>query len=502
MGPVADKPDMVSKASGIRWAQGVLLCLLLVILIAFGWAFHVGLSTSRRVWDVVFSPDARLLAKAGEAGVWVYDCATGKIVAAIDRPAWTVVFSPDSKILAFGDYQGSVMLWELESGSQAPRPPGLRDGENPYCLRRGEGKRELAALAFAPDGTVLASVRGSAVELWDMATGQKRATLKHASEVLAVVFVPNENTVVTRTVVQSDRRDSLNIWDTDAGEVRASIEFPASFNSDIHNIVLSPDGRTLAGSTTVGDVSTWDLSTRRQLCVFECMGLYCFPAFSPDGTVLAYEDPGGLKLVDPASGKEAAYLGPVPEGELAVITFHPDGQTILGAGEERFGETTDHFLYAWDVRSRKLVKLVKRIPVLPPTLVPWRLVGWFVAWLACWVFVAQLAKHAAQRFPANGQSPWYVAHLVTLVAAYIVANGAIILRLEDDGLQAVDSLWMLYPCVASALVCAVVIFVVSWRSHYRREPLFSWISLAGAIFIVLFNGLVFWMMALGTSGLG
>jgi WD40 repeat protein len=62
---------------------------------------------------------------------------------------------------------------------------------------RGPAK-EVRCLAFSPDGTMIASGHAGIALLWDVATGEKRSTLKaHKFAITALTYLDDGKTLAT-----------------------------------------------------------------------------------------------------------------------------------------------------------------------------------------------------------------------------------------------------------------------------------------------------------------
>jgi WD40 repeat protein len=140
--------------------------------------------------SMVFAPDGKTLAVNAAEGVLLFDVAAGKKRGKLGdskSSVFAMAFAPDGKTLAGCNNRGTVYLWDVARGVEKAR---LRHGgfARPCCL----------ALAFAPDGQTLAVGVGpgnlyiaepSEIVLWDLATHQKRLTLRgHVGDIWALAF--------------------------------------------------------------------------------------------------------------------------------------------------------------------------------------------------------------------------------------------------------------------------------------------------------------------------
>src|SRR5262249_48579435 len=178
------------------------------------------------------------------------------------------------------------------------------------------------------------------VSLWDTATGRQITILRgHNHKIHSAAFTPDGRTLVTACY-----RNRVCRWDVASGELRKSFDLPLP---EGRTACLSPDGSTLAlaspfGQAEPGDTdSLWDTETGRQRCTVPSRrsqsdyGL----AFSPDGKVLATDwteagsDQVTIVLWDVETAKEVTKFK-APTLTAFVLTFAPDGKTLLSSGPE------------------------------------------------------------------------------------------------------------------------------------------------------------------------
>src|SRR5262249_33348393 len=118
---------------------------------------------------LAFSADGKHVAAYESApGVLIWDVATRKLLVPALRPKhWetALAFSPDGTVLASGGRDGSLELWSVATGEQIGAP----------LLGH---HMQIFGLAFSPDGKTLASgSEDRTIILWDVKTGRALGTL-------------------------------------------------------------------------------------------------------------------------------------------------------------------------------------------------------------------------------------------------------------------------------------------------------------------------------------
>jgi WD40 repeat protein/tetratricopeptide (TPR) repeat protein/predicted Ser/Thr protein kinase len=228
--------------------------------------------------------------------------------------ALCLAFAPDGKTLATSGTEGAVKLWDVGTGQVRA------------TLEAHEGWAFW--VAFAPRGGLLAtSGADRVVRLWDPVTGRRLTTLAgHTGKVRCVAFSPDGNTLAS-----CGHDGTVRLWDAAAGSSLAVLN---GHTATVWALAFSPDGRSLASCSDDRTVKLWDVAGRR--CRTTCTGHQApitSVVFSPDGrTVASCSAEGALRFWDAETGESRLALpGPRQWQQLA---FTPDGRSLAVGGSD------------------------------------------------------------------------------------------------------------------------------------------------------------------------
>jgi RNA polymerase sigma factor (sigma-70 family) len=244
-----------------------------------------------------------------------------------------VAFSPSADLLVSSGMENTVHFWEAATGKE------LRQITLPA--------KTIGAVAFSPDGKLLAGAADRVVYLWDAGTGREiRQWRGHEVQAVALSFSAKGDRLAV-----SDHSD-IWVWEVTSGKLVQLIEGKVGV---IDGVALSPDGKAVAGA----GMGIWDVAAGTVL--------HEAPAKSPHGRALVFSRDGkflitagaeGIAVWDATSGKKVR----VPSGpalRYPCVALSPEGK-----GETLAVGDYDDQLYLWDWSAGKKVRQFPR-QVLP-----------------------------------------------------------------------------------------------------------------------------------------
>jgi len=225
-----------------------------------------------------------------------------------------LAFSPDGKVLASASGDKTIKLWNLETGEEK--------------LSLTAHKLAINALAFSPDGKVLASASGDkTIKLWNLETGEEKLSLTaHKLAINALAFSCDGATLASAS---GDK--TIKLWNLETGEEKLSL---TAHKLAINALAFSPDGATLASASGDKTIKLWNLETaEEQLSISTQKSIVSALTFSPDRRLLAsISDQQWLKLWSIATVEEVLSIA-IPKAYRGVTVLHPDGQTLVSSVE-------------------------------------------------------------------------------------------------------------------------------------------------------------------------
>jgi WD40 repeat protein len=204
----------------------------------------------------------------------------------VSSPCSAIGLSPDGAIAVTGHQDGTVALWDADSGR-------LRHKAERQFLRDNK-LIEVKSLAISTQGELLAAVSFEPVMLrtWYLGSGQLRGRRDFAGAyAMPLAISPDGRRLATG---RNGEGLSVNLWEPQLRERKMELlghrDVPMS-------LAFSPDGRTLATSGADGLVKLWHLPTQREVLTILTLehGVWVdYLNFSPDGTWLGAADTQGV----------------------------------------------------------------------------------------------------------------------------------------------------------------------------------------------------------------
>jgi WD40 repeat protein len=226
-------------------------------------------------------------------------------------------FSRDGQTLAIGSADGTVQLWNLQTGSK---------------LTSFRASGQLLDLGFSPDGRTLATISADGtVQRWDWRTGKEQARFPTSGSIWTLHFSPSSPVLA---IALAD--GTVQLWNWQTGSQLTS--FKAS--EQVFALRFSPSSPVLAIALADGTVQLWNWETDTTQIAFKASGPVSSLRFSrdSDGQTLAAITRGRtVQLWNPQKG-------PTPfnkPGRVESLSLNSNGQ-ILAAG------SSDGTVQLWD----------------------------------------------------------------------------------------------------------------------------------------------------------
>lgn len=213
-----------------------------------------------------FGPGDRWLAtNRTDGSVSLWDPQSGREIrnlAADGHRSMRIAINRDGSRLASGTNAGKILIWDLAQ----ELPPQIVGGHSDL----------VTSLAFSADGRTLAScdLHGTIVIWNELLTETKRWRIGSASQFMA--FSPN-----SQLLAIAGESSTITIWDAATGEQLRKLH---GHTAGVSSLAFTPDGARLVSGSVDETVRLWDVASGEEvLSLAGARGIVGHVAISPDG---------------------------------------------------------------------------------------------------------------------------------------------------------------------------------------------------------------------------
>jgi WD40 repeat protein len=334
-------------------------------------------SLPAQVWQVAFSPDAHTIAVGSEnPQLELWNADTGTLIRTIRAGPSTaafviaVAFSPDGHRVATGRSDGALQLWDADTGAPlgqtsightgpvtnlAFSPDGRQiatvslDGTlRLWSATVGQPMRGpdpvVGQVAFSPDGQRLAASGDTAVQQWDVNSGQPLPPLTGGGTGVHFIGYVDGDRIVTAA-----DDGTVQVWNATGQPARPPVHI--AIGTGDFRLAFTGDGHTLASADlNSGTIRLWDVATGQPIgppMTIDPPADLISLAFSPDGhrLVAGYSDGARLWNTDTAQPQGPVMTDPELKG-VPSVAFSRDGATVAAA-------SVDGAVELWDTHTHK-----------------------------------------------------------------------------------------------------------------------------------------------------
>jgi WD40 repeat protein len=302
---------------------------------------------------------------------------------------WSVVVTPDGEQIISGSQDGTINIWNLNSGNLVHTIEAHKDSVNTVCtdglniisgsrdktikvwnLEKGELVHTLTSHSKAVNATVLTPdsskiISGSddkTLKIWELETGELLHTLNgNYAPVQAVTTVFTKN---KKWVIYSPYNHIMRVWNLETGEEFTLGDSDMVWSEKVLSIAATRDGQRVITASQNGTIIVWKVGTWEKEHTFQGHSEpISTVAVTPNGKhiISGSSFDGTIKIWRVGTWENKAIFIAHTASVLAVVVT-PDGQKIISASGN-YLDSSEYVLKVWNLekcikQNNKLDKII------------------------------------------------------------------------------------------------------------------------------------------------
>ncbi|KAL0960154.1 hypothetical protein HGRIS_011789 [Hohenbuehelia grisea] len=325
------------------------------------------ITTGTRIYSAVFSPDDSLIVSGFDDGtIHLWNAQTGEQLGDSLRGhtggVLSVAFSPDSVHIVSGSADNTIRLWSTKTLKQVGNTLVGHTNEVNSVVFSPDGTRVVSGSDDETGGPVGDPLMGHGDRVWSVAFSPSGAHIVSGSkdrrirlwdaqtrEPLGAPFTGHDRSVLCVAFSQDGSRivsgsadRTIRQWNT---VTRAQIRNPLTGHTSwVRSVVFSPDGSIIASASDDETIRLWSAVTGEQIgepLAGHNDWVRCIAFSSDSSKILSGSDDGTLRLWD-AQTREQASASPIGHDRaVKSVAFSPDGSQIVSGSD-------DNTIRLWD----------------------------------------------------------------------------------------------------------------------------------------------------------
>jgi guanine nucleotide-binding protein subunit beta-2-like 1 protein len=251
-----------------------------------------------------------------------------------------VAISSDGQFALSGSWDGTLRLWDLNTGNTTRRFVGH--------------SKDVLSVAFSADNRqIVSGSRDKTINLWNT-LGQCKYTIKeegHKEWVSCVRFSPILNTPL---IVSAGWDKVVKVWNLNHCKLRTNLMGHTGY---VNSVTVSPDGSLCASGGKDGTTMLWDLNEGRHLSSLDAGDIIHALVFSPIRYWLCAATASTIKIWDLESKMCLADLRPEfankasADSKSKAVPIQCISLAWSANGNTLFAGYTDNIIRVWSVSA-------------------------------------------------------------------------------------------------------------------------------------------------------